>query len=1248
MAIEDPNFPSPTMTSKLKPNAANQKNVTFFALFSAADRFDFLLMIFGSIGSAIHGACVSYFFILFGNLIDSLGRLSSDPLKLSNEVSKYSLYLVYLGLLVFASAWMGVAFWMQTGERQTTRLRLMYLEAVFNKDMRFFDTEAEKDNVIFHISSDAILVQDAISEKVGHSIRYLSQFVVGFAIGFSSVWQLTVITLAVVPLIAVSGGAYAVTMSSISKKTEAAYAEAAKAAEESISQIRTVQSNVGEEKAIEVYSRSLQSALKLGKKSGFAKGIGIGCTYGLLLCSWALLIWYASLLVRRNNTNGGKAFTTIVNVIYSGFALGQAAPNLAAIAKGKAAATKILNMIHSKDSSSTTSDQGTELSNIVGRIEFSKVSFSYPSRSKTVFEDLSFSVDAGKILAVVGHSGSGKSTVISLLQRFYQPISGKILLDGNDLQDLQLKWLREQMGLVSQEPVLFATSIAENILYGNEKADMEQVIKASEAANAHSFIKALPDGYYTQVGEGGAQLSGGQKQRIAIARAVLRNPKILLLDEATSALDSESEMIIQKALDQIKSNRTTIVVAHRLSTIYGVDKIILINNGCVVETGTHNELMDKGKEYATLVKIQGSDYNNESPMKETNLTVLRPLKSIELNATSQTHQSVQFQELRTPKKEEIKQKSGGYIAPSLKEVVKLSAPEWPFALLGSIGAALAGIEPTAFALGITYILNSFYSHNDSQIKHDVKIVSLVFLGLAFATIPIYLLQHYFSTLMGERITTRVRLLMFSAMLSNEIGWFDLDENNIGSLTSILAADATLVRSSMADKLPTMVQNITLTLCAFAVSFTLCWRIAAVTVGIFPLLIGSFLAENLFLRGFGGNYCNAYSRATSLAREAIANIRTVASFGAEKRISRQYSMELSLPKKQTFFIGHISGICYGASQLFSFLSYALTLYYASTLIRNKYSNFGNIMKSFMMLMVTAFSMAEAVALTPETVKGSQALNSVFRILKRKTNIETNNLKSQAVRSVKGDIEFKSITFNYPSRPDVTILKDMSLKISAGTSVAVLGQSGSGKSTLISLVMRFYDPTMGSILIDGVDIRTLNLRSLRLQIGLVQQEPALFSTTIYDNIRYGKENATEIEITEAAKAANAHGFISKMPEGYKTHVGEKGVQLSGGQKQRIAIARAILKDPGILLLDEATSALDTASEKLVQEALEKVIERRTTIVVAHRLSTIKKADCIAVLEKGRVVESGSHDQLLKRPAGCYAQLINLQQRSMQQKS
>ncbi|KAD7477115.1 hypothetical protein E3N88_00251 [Mikania micrantha] len=1209
---------------KANDSSSLKKNASFRGLFYEADKWDFLLMLFGSVGACIHGAALPVFFVLFGRMIDSLGHLSAHPHRLSSQVCKNSLYLIYLGVMVFISSWIGVACWMQTGERQTARLRFKYLQSVLRKDIKFFDTKAKDQNMLFHMSSDAILVQDAIGDKIGHGLRYLSQFFVGFVVGFTSVWQLTLVTLAIVPLIAFAGGAYTMIMSTLSEKSEAAYAESGKIAEENISQVRTVYSFVGEKKAMDSYGRSLQKAVKLGRKSGIAKGVGIGFTYALLFCAWAFLLWYAGILVRHNDTNGGKAFTTIINVIFSGFALGQAAPNLAAIAKGKAAAGNIVSMIKEDVDSAGKSNAGMAFSKVNGCIEFHEVCFAYPSRPNMVLDDLSFTVGAGKKVAIVGPSGSGKSTIISLIQRFYDPISGQILLDGHDIKNLQLSWLRGLMGLVSQEPALFATTIAENILFGKPDASLHQIIQASKAANADSFIQRLPEGYHTQVGESGTQLSGGQKQRIAIARATIRNPKILLLDEATSALDTESELMVQHSLNTAMSNRTTIIIAHRLSTVRDVDTIIVLKNGKVVEAGSHLELISKGGEYATLVSLQASE--STTTKLQTSVTEHSHYQQFDSSATKMVDTNSENGSLS---------KSANN-APSIWQLVKLNEPEWPYALMGSLGAILAGMQAPLFALGITYILSCFYSGDKSRIREDVEHASMIFVAAGIVTIPIYMLQHYFYTLMGERITTRVRSSMFAAILRNEVGWFDMEENSSGSLVSKLAADATLVRSALADRLSTIIQNISLTVTAFVISFVLSWRIALVIVSTFPLLIGASITEQLFLKGFGGDYTASYSRATSMAREAIANIRTVAAFGAEDRVSSQFSTELNQPGKQARLRGHISGFGYGFSQLLAFGSYALGLWYASVLIKHKSSNFGDVIKAFMVLIMTALSIAETLALAPDIVKGTQALGSVFDIMNRKSAIDPDHPDSLSVNRIKGDVEFRHVSFSYPTRPGIYVLNDLNLKIIAGNSMAVVGPSGSGKSTIIGLLSRFYDPNFGSVFIDDFDIKRLNLKSLRRRIGLVQQEPSLFSTTIYDNIKYGNEEASEIEIINAAKLANAHEFISRMPEGYKTEVGNNGVQLSGGQKQRVAIARAVLKDPSILLLDEATSALDTTSERLVQEALDKLMEGRTTVLVAHRLSTIRNANSITVLQNGRAVECGTHDTLVGMPGGVYAHL------------
>lgn len=401
-----------------------------------------------------------------------------------------------------------------------------------------------------------------------------------------------------------------------------------------------------------------------------------------------------------------------------------------------------------------------------------------------------------------------------------------------------------------------------------------------------------------------------------------------------------------------------------------------------------------------------------------------------------------------------------------------------------------------------------------------------------------------------------------------------------------------------------------------------------------------LLQLLAMKGFAGDTAKAHAKTSMIAGEGVSNIRTVAAFNAQGKILSLFCQELRVPQRRSLSKSQTSGILFGLSQLALYSSEALILWYGVHLVNKGVSTFSKVIKVFVVLIITANSVAETISLAPEIIRGGDAVGSVFSVLDRSTRIDADDPEAEPIESMRGDIELRHVDFAYPSRPDVTIFKDFNLRIRAGHSQALVGASGSGKSSVIALIERFYDPIAGKVMIDGKDIRRLNLKSLRLKIGLVQQEPALFAASIFDNIAYGKDGATEAEVIEAARAANMHTFVSGLPEGYKTPVGERGVQLSGGQKQRIAIARAVLKDPTILLLDEATSALDAESECVLQEALERLMRGRTTVLVAHRLSTIRGVDSIGVVQDGRIVEHGSHAELISRPDGAYSRLLQLQ--------
>ncbi|KAL6176028.1 hypothetical protein ACLB2K_052664 [Fragaria x ananassa] len=1218
-----------------------KRNVPLLKLFSFADSYDCVLMAIGSVGACVHGASVPVFFIFFGKLINIIGLAYLFPKEASSKVAKYSLDFVYLSIAILFSSWTEVACWMHTGERQAAKMRMAYLRAMLNQDISLFDTEASTGEVISAITSDILVVQDALSEKVGNFMHYISRFLAGFIIGFVRVWQISLVTLSIVPLIALAGGVYAYVTIGLIARVRKSYVKAGEIAEEVIGNVRTVQAFAAEERAVRQYKTALMGTYKYGKKAGLAKGLGLGSLHCTLFLSWALLVWFTSIVVHKNIANGGESFTTMLNVVIAGLSLGQAAPDISAFIRAKAAAYPIFEMIERNTVNQSSSKTGRKLDKLEGHIQFKDVSFSYPSRTDvSIFDKLNLDIPAGKIVALVGGSGSGKSTVISLIERFYEPLAGQVLLDGNNISELDLKWMRQQIGLVNQEPALFATSIRENILYGKGDASMDDIKQAAKLAEALSFINNLPERFETQVGERGIQLSGGQKQRIAIARAIVKNPSILLLDEATSALDAESEKSVQEALDRAMVGRTTVVVAHRLSTVRNADVIAVVQEGKIVETGSHEELISNPNGvYAALVHLQETASLQRHPSFGPNLG--RPLSmrySRELSRTTASF-GASFrsdkESLGRPGGEGIEIKSRHISASKLYSMIR---PDWHYGVMGTIGALIAGAQMPLFALGVSQALVSYYMDWETTCR-EVKKISLLFCGAAVVTVIVHAVAHLCMGTMGERLTLRVREKMFSAILRNEIGWFDDTNNTSSMLSSRLESDATLLRTIVVDRSTILLQNVGLIVASFIIAFILNWRITLVVLATYPLIISGHISEKLFMKGYGGNLSTAYLKANMLAGEAVSNIRTVAAFCSEEKVIDLYGRELVGPSRRSFTRGQIAGIFYGVSQFFIFSSYGLALWYGSVLMEKGLANFKSVMKSFFVLIVTALAMGETLALAPDLLKGNQMVASVFDVTDRRTEILGDI--GEEVTKVEGTIELRGVQFSYPSRPDVLLFRDFNLKVHSGKTMALVGQSGSGKSSVISLILRFYDPTAGKVMIDGKDIKKVHLKSLRRHIGLVQQEPALFATSIYENILYGKEGASEAEVIEAAKLANAHSFISALPEGYSTKVGERGVQLSGGQRQRVAIARAVLKNPEILLLDEATSALDLESERVVQQALDRLMKTRTTIMVAHRLSTIQNADEISVIQDGKIVEQGSHSTLIENRNGAYYKLINIQQ-------
>ncbi|CAM8890594.1 unnamed protein product [Rhodiola kirilowii] len=1243
----------------------NANSVPLYKLFSFADSKDVFLMIVGSVAASGNGVCSPLMTILMGKTINAFGGGSSDTRYVVDEVTKVALQFVYLAIGTGVAAFLQVACWMVTGERQSARIRGLYLKTILRQDVSFFDKETNTGEVIERMSGDTVLIQDAMGEKVGKFIQLIATFIGGFVIAFIKGWRLTLVMLSSIPLLVLSGAIMGIIISKMASRGQLAYSEASTVVEQTIGSIRTVASFTGEKQAVANYNNALKKAFKSATKEGVTAGLGFGSLMLILFCSYALAVWYGGKMVLENGYTGGDVINVIFAVLTGSMSLGQTSPCLSSFAAGQAAAYKMFETIKRKPLIDAFDAKGRTLDDINGEIELKDVSFTYPVRpDEIIFNGFSLSIPSGTTAALVGQSGSGKSTVISLIERFYDPQGGVILIDGIDLKEFQLRWIRGKIGLVSQEPVLFTSTIKDNIVYGKDGATDADIRTALELANAAKFVDKLPQGVDTMVGEHGTQLSGGQKQRVAIARAILKDPRILLLDEATSALDTESERVVQEALDRVMVNRTTVVVAHRLSTVKNADMIAVIHQGKIVEQGSHVDLLkDPDGPYCQLIKLQ--EMNKESEQHQTGndqeiinsdsgrqrsqrVSLIRSISHGSSGIGSSRHSfSVAFgvpggmKVFESDSPAEVIYPAAESPKPevSLLRLAHLNKPETSFLLIGAALSVINGVVLPIFALLLSSAIKAFYEPAE-KLKRDTRFWALMFICLGTLSFSTLSTRSYFFSVAGWKLVNRIRSKCFEKVTTMEISWFDQAENSSGTIGARLSADAASVRRLVGDALALVVQNVATAVAGLAVAFAASWQLALIILTLFPLLGVNGYVQSKFMRGFSGDAKKQYEEASQVASDAVGSIRTVASFSAEQKVMELYRSKCEGPMKSGIRDGIISGIGFGVSFFFLFTVYATSFYAGARLVEARKTTFNAVFQVFFALTMAAVGISQSGGFAADITKAKASAASVFAILDRKSKIDPDDESGTTLENVNGEIEFRCVSFKYPLRPDIQILRDLSLTIRPGKTVALVGESGSGKSTVIAMLQRFYDPDSGDILLDGVEIQKLQLRWLRRQMGLVSQEPVLFNDTIKANIAYGKSGiATECEIQAASELANAHNFISSLKQGYDTKVGERGVQLSGGQKQRVAIARAIIKAPKILLLDEATSALDAESERVVQDALDRIMVNRTTIVVAHRLSTIKGADVIAVVKNGVIAEKGKHETLISIKDGVYASLVAL---------
>lgn len=1093
---------------------------------------------------------------MYGNFAGSFTSFSVDAVaaaKFQHQINTYTLYFVYLGIGSFATSYISILGFSYTGERITRAIRELYLRAIFRQNIAFFDFLGSGE-ITTRISSDMNLVQDGIGQKIGLFVTGVSMFVTAIIIGFIRSWKLSLIMLAATVALIMMMGVNGTLMKKAQTLSIDEYATAASLAEEVLSSARNVAAYGTQKRLEEKYKAFVDRATVHDFKAKFWLSMMIAGMMGVLNLQYGLAFWQGKRFLDNGELGVSNILTVVMALMIAGFSIGQNLPHLQAFGGATAAATKVFNTIERISPIDPETDEGIVPDDFVGNLEFRNLKHVYPSRpDTTVLSDFNLDVPSGKMIALVGASGSGKSTIVGLLERFYLPMEGQIFLDGRDITTLNLRWLRQHMAIVSQEPVLFSTTIYESILHGlvnTEYADvsddkkMELIEKAAKIANAHDFIMDLPEKYQTKVGERGGLLSGGQKQRVAIARAIVSDPKILLLDEATAALDTKSESAVQEALDRASQGRTTIVIAHRLSTIKSADNIVVMALGRIVEQGTHQELIDRKAVYASLVQAQeltskispanrmtlldDPDSKKEGTANEEKLALLR----------TTTSAPTEYQANKNEKEKEY----GTWEL--IKFAWEMNRGEHTTMTIGLVFSFLAGCNPAIQAIFLGNSINSLLSPGTSLGGLNVNFWCGMFLMLGIVIGSFYYVQGMTLSRGSARLVGSVRTRAFGAMLRQDMEFFDGDTVTSGALSNFLSSEANRLAGLSGSTLGTIVSAASSIFVAIIVACSFGWKLALVCSATIPLVIGCGYFRFYALTRMEKR-TKETSDAASFACEAASSIRTVASLSLEKYLLGTYHVKLADQGKGYFKFTNVSAVLYATSQGLSMFIFALVFWYGGRLLFNQEYTVLQFFIVYSSIINGAQSAGAIFSFAPDMGEARDAAKLLKSFLNRVPKIDHWSPEGIKIERLSGKVELQDVRFTYPGRPDHRVLRGVSLAAKPGQFIALVGASGSGKSTVMQLLERFYDPTSGGVLVDDVDLKDYNLQDYRSQLAIVSQETTLYTGTIRENILADKEDLGDEAVIQACKDANIYDFITSLPDGFNTLVGAKGALLSGGQ-------------------------------------------------------------------------------------------------------
>ncbi|PWY96094.1 putative ABC multidrug transporter [Aspergillus sclerotioniger CBS 115572] len=1154
------------------------RRATLFArllVYSNPSTTDLLVLFIGFIAAIAAGVPFPIMSIVFGELVNGLDSASCEVSATTAGAYQAGLnhkilLIVYVGIAYFGLIYIYSLCWNLSGERLAQRLRDRYFSSILRQDAEFF-SKLSAGEVSARITGDIAVEQQGTNEKVGIVINSVAFFITAYVVAFIKDARLAGILVSLTPaylLMALSGGFF------VQKYFGSALESMGKASSvalEAFSNTMVVHAFSANARLEEKFVQLLHPALRAGVYKSVAMATQAGLLYFIAFSANGLAFWQGSAQIANavESSGGGisvgNIFTVILILVDASLILSQAAPFLRSFDAAAVAFRKLeADIDHRSTIDGTTEHTGRSLPEITGTVELHNVSFAYPSQpDRPVLQDLSFICPAGQQTAIVGLSGSGKSTVAGLITRFYNVNQGSVLLDGHDIMELNVRSVRSHLSLVQQEPYLLDRSILENIALGlvnspahaylrpllmgtglaeiaaavrdgqelvtaalahsdHAREIVSLVLHAAQLADANGFIERLQEGYGTMVGAKGNLISGGQKQRISLARSLVKDPRILILDEATASLDSATERRIQQALDKVAVGRTVITIAHRLATIKNADNIILMRQGRLIEQGTHQNLLAANGAYAELVRLQnlnvhgGEEGESDTACSTASSNGVQKPETATLDVLTEVEKPALVQAVEESKngpEEEENQTASS----TLSSLGSLFRPHLFALVLALTGAVVIGGTYCGSAIIFGNVVSKLSGCEEpADIRHAGHLFGLLFFMLAIIEFLANFISWSLFGWIAEQIIYKVRVLSLRTILEQDLAWHESKDHNPSMLLGLITKDSSALGGLTGSVVCTILSTLVSLVATITMTHIIAWKIALVCLSVVPLLLGAGWMRVTTLAAFEERHLEAFAHSNAITVEAVNSIKTVMSLSLEHEVLETYRRSLQAPMRQVTGYSAWANLWLAVGYGLSNFLYALAYWWGSKqIIAGEYTQ----QQFFIVqlaLLVSSQLWGQMFALVPEVSRAFSATRRLLNLLDQGSTRDlaaplqgqgdlesSSSEKGPASTNTTGiSVAFKQVHFSYPARPDTTVLHGLDLSIRAGQFAALVGPSGAGKSTIISLVERLYRPTSGTVEVDGMDIAYGDSNgAFRHQIAYVPQQSAMFEGTVRFNLMLG---------------------------------------------------------------------------------------------------------------------------------------------------